>query len=468
MFEVKQFYRVWISIGILLLLSLGWSAPAAFATTSNGSNDASNKFTGLNRSNTMVGTAVVDITPSQPVYLGGYGFGPVRLSTGVLNPLKVHVIAIRSNKQTLVIGSIDSQGYFDAYQAGAYGILDVQASISAETAIPEANILFSSIHSHAAPDTVGIWGGVPTSYLKQVHDACIQAAIEAVQSLQPAKLYTGEVSTQGLSTSFTSDNQQWPRDQVLRVLVAKTPQGQILATMTNYGVHPTVLPANNTKISPDWPAATENWLSNATNGAFSMVLIGDLGRTWPAFPGGTSVPADPVAQMNLYGQLVGKQALKAVDAAKPLPNSGFAALSIPITEKVTTGALLPLYQSGVLLRSSAPGSFYQNTVYSSVTAFKLGPDILYGMPVEPYPDLVFQLEHTVHAPITFIAGLANDQLGYAAPAAAYAGIVANSPTDEAQFVINPQFGDDIVAKLVAGAIKLGFNATGPTESCPTS
>lgn len=450
---MKQFSRVWVSVWIAVLVSFGVMAPTVFAKPAQSQPQPPGA---PQPADTMVGTAVVDITPSQPVYLGGYGFGPERMSTGVLNPLQVHVLAIRSHHQTLVIGSIDSQGYFDAYQSGAYGLLDVAASVSAQTAIPEANILFSSIHSHAAPDTVGIWGAVPTSYLQQVHDACIKAAIQAVKSLQPAKLYTGEVNTQGLSTSFTADNQLWPRDQELRVLVAKTPQGHVLATMVNYGVHPTVLPRENTRISPDWPAATEAVVSQSTNGAFAMVLIGDLGRTWPAFPANVQVPLNSVDQMNLYGNLVALQALKAISASKPLPNTGFAALSIPIAEKVTTGALLPLYQAGLLLRSAEPGSFYQETVYSSVTEFKLGPDVLYGMPAEPYPDLVFELERTVHAPITFVAGLANDQLGYAAPARAYAGIVANSPTDEAQFVINPQFGDDIVAKLVAGAKILGF------------
>src|SRR5207245_11222812 len=51
-----------------------------------------------------------------------------------------------------------------------------------------SEIVVDSDHSHGGPDTAGVWGGVPTSYLKLVHDRAVAAIVASWQKLQPATL----------------------------------------------------------------------------------------------------------------------------------------------------------------------------------------------------------------------------------------------------------------------------------------
>jgi hypothetical protein len=53
--------------------------------------------------------AAREITPREPVYLGGYGFGPTRRSTGVHDRLYARALVI-DGSATVVFGAIDTQG----------------------------------------------------------------------------------------------------------------------------------------------------------------------------------------------------------------------------------------------------------------------------------------------------------------------------------------------------------------------
>src|ERR1700682_5423692 len=70
-----------------------------------------------------VGAAVQTINPTYPVYLGGYGGGPVggtiarhvSTLTGQPEDLTVRAIAIQAGGHVVELASIDSQGYFAGY-----------------------------------------------------------------------------------------------------------------------------------------------------------------------------------------------------------------------------------------------------------------------------------------------------------------------------------------------------------------
>ncbi len=127
-----------------------------------------------------VGASKREITPSSPVYLGGYGFGPVRLSTGVRNPIYARAIAISRGERTAVFCAIDTQGHFLAYQEGGarYGCADIRRRVSNDAGIPERAIIIASTHDHSGPDDIGVWGGLPPEYLNFAADQTV-AAIES-------------------------------------------------------------------------------------------------------------------------------------------------------------------------------------------------------------------------------------------------------------------------------------------------
>ena len=87
------------------------------------------------------------------------------------------------------------------------------------------------------------------------------------------------------------------------------------------------------------------------------------------------------------------------------------------------------------------------------------------MPGEPYPSIKFSLNAGVHSRVSFIFGLAQDQLGYAEQPADYNGAFQCSATDEWFFTISPVFGADVVRLQRANAQALGFKVSGnPNDS----
>jgi hypothetical protein len=97
---------------------------------------------------------------------------------------------------------------------------------------------------------------------------------------------------------------------------------------------------------------------------------------------------------------------------------------------------------------------------SPVTALRVGDLAFFSVPGEPYPSIKLSLNQDVGARLSFIFGLAQDQLGYAEEVADYNGAFQCSATDEWFFTISPVFGSDVVRLQRDNALSLGFPVSG--------
>src|SRR5204862_8207974 len=87
--------------------------------------------------------------------------------------VSVRAVAFGDGRHAIALAQIETQGYFSAYKIGPFGISDIRRDAAAEIAtlrgyetkrpaIGPGAILVDSNHTHGGPDTVGVWGGVPT------------------------------------------------------------------------------------------------------------------------------------------------------------------------------------------------------------------------------------------------------------------------------------------------------------------
>jgi hypothetical protein len=449
-----------------------------------------------------VGAAKADVTPTslQNFYLGGYGIGPVHKATGILRHIYFRVIAIRGRSgQQAVIGTLDSQGYSIAYGQGPYGFRDVEDYIQGHLGIPAAHIILQATHSHNGPDEIGVWGGVPVTYLAFVARQMETAISQAVAAEQPALLKVGTADMSGFAGTFgsntdetnTGDNQDYPLDNQLRVLQAISPQTHgVIATMVNYSTHPTIYGPLN-KVAPDWPGATAAYLEGAEQntqpgarygypGSTAIVTIGAVGHSWPAaIPAGNSDPTvDPTSAKtddnypaDMFGNAVARKAMGAVSDGHGLFLTDPAVAGTESTVHVeNTNPVLfvannePVNKTPLggykIYRSTAP-QWDDGDIYNSkVTTLRVGNLPFYSVPGEPYPSIKFTLNQDVHAPVQFIFGLAQDQLGYVEEPADYNGAFQCSTTDEWFFTISPIFGGDVARLSMRNARALGLRVTG--------
>jgi hypothetical protein len=461
-----------VLIGLLAVVLI--FCVASFVVTLGGASAVSSCAPAAAGDMLLAGAAKAEISPSGPVYLGGYGFGPVRRSTGILQPLYARALALRAadgaTAHTVVFVAIDSQGYFSAYQAGPYGFEDIRARASAVLGIPVANIILASTHSHSAPDTVGFWGGVPTSYLALVRDQTISAITQTVQALAPATLSVGTADLTGDTSSFGEASRggqgsgpAWPVDTQMRVLRAVgVLSGKTIATLVEASIHPTTLGAHNTLVSPDWPGITADTLERALGGT-ALVMVGALGHTWPALPPGTPKPSNDQAFLQQFGALMSLRALTAVGAAQPVHTPTLCVADRHFREADTTApVLLGLQLVGRdgherIMRAIGPPSYVPpDALGVEVETVRVGDVAFFAAPVEAYPSLLADLRGRVSAGQIFFLGLAGDQLGYACEPSEYVAAVHESPDDEALFIVNPWFGDQIVSQLSSAAHQIGL------------
>ncbi len=111
-------------------------------------------------------------------------------------------------------------------------------------------------------------------------------------------------------------------------------------------------------------------------------------------------------------------------------------------------------------RSTTPPWGYGDVFVSDVTTLRVGDIPFYAVPGEPYPSIKFTLDQQVKAPVQFIFGLANDQLGYVEEPPDYNGAFQCSTTDEWFFTISPVFGGDVARLERRNAKALGFGVSG--------
>lgn len=419
-----------------------------------------------------VGAAVRDISPSSPVYLGGYGFGPVRLSTGIQTPISARALAVSKGDQTVVFAAIDTQGHFLAYQGspdgsvdGPYGFADIRRRVSEDSGIPKQNIIIQSIHDHAGPDDTGLWGGLSNDYLQFIADQTTAAIEAAIAAEKPAFLYDASIDTAPDHLLANILPSAYPIDTMLRVLVAKDGKGKAIATMVNFSAHPTVLGSGNTLISPDWPGATRNALEQAAPGSIAMVMVGSVGRTQPDT---TNTAGSDFAAAKAYGDQIATLALQALSSEKRV-DGPISATETALEEISENPLLTDLNLGGTagvdrILRSILPPylTAAPATYGTVVGAARIGNVLFSAVPAESYPETELVLEQRVHAQDHFLFGLAEDQLGYDPPTYEVPVVENCSPDDEGLFILNSGFGADVTQDLLLMSQSLGFAVTDTT------
>ncbi len=414
-----------------------------------------------------VGVAQRDITPEFSVFLGGYGFGPSRRSTGVLAPIFVRAWVLSDGHTSVAFAANETQGTFAAYKRGPFGFTETRLAVQQATsgAIPATQIVINSNHTHAGPDTTGVWGGLPNAYMAFLMNQTVGAIVDAWNALEPADLYVGRAdATPLLRSQFSSP----PNDRVdgdLRVLVATAP-GQperLRAVLVNFAAHATVMGASNTLLSGEWPSVVAEALQQELGLQGAVVMVGDVGRTQPADRG--DLP--DVERLQEYSERVLERTRAALGALEPVRGRTLAARQLFLRERFAN-PLVELSVLGQLIsRSAVPPWLDNDLIGTFASVLQVGELLFSAIPGEGYPAIRFELVERVPAQEHFVFGLANDQLGYLiAPEEGYEQVRAAAPdNDNAIFNASPSIGDHVMCTLFEAVRLLEVSGAGAPEKC---
>lgn len=291
-----------------------------------------------------------------------------------------------------------------------------------------------STHSHATPDTLGLWGpvgvdGKNTEYMKKLMDAAVDAAGQAIENRHSGKLFYGQAVTDG---EYLLRDSRYPYvyDEALHQIRFESPDGFGLR-MFLYGAHAESLRGDNTLLSRDFPGILCDLVSDAT-GDETIFLPGAIGGLIM-----TQVlvsPFDAKENLQLTGQILADYALAITEEAEReiCPEMGFAKADISIP--LDNNAFLYYQLLGILdCKIERADSRTGYAVLSEMSMLRLGDMALALIPGELFPELVSgerygdaSVENTNPIPLKEMAdkygvenllvlGLANDELGYIVP-----------------------------------------------------
>jgi hypothetical protein len=371
------------------------------------------------------GGAKVLVNPKEKICLGGYGSctpGGGRTMTGVRDDLYARAIAFSDRKDgSMILVHTVNIGLFASYKTIAgVGAYHVRQAIAERTGVPADHVIVQADHSHSGPDTIGIWGGIPTSYLEQLQAGAVDAAVAAWDARKPAVLYAGTADGPGITSSYDSEPNLETDDEFRLLYADDAKTGERLVTYANYSPHATVLGSGNKGASGDWP----EWaalIAEQRFGGTGVGSVGTLGREdFGAKDDGDE--GEKQARARLGGLITA-----ATDAAKRVTTSGGVKVRTtfirePIAQPVLLANLapegatfnLPGYDISIDRDVNAPW-LTGGTLGTFAGAARIGDLFFATAPGESFPELQAYLreEGGVTGPrIHFYLGAANDFLGY--------------------------------------------------------
>ena len=251
----------------------------------------------------MVGVAKVDVTPTHPVLLAGYG-GRTSEHEGVDTLLWARAMAIGETKPAVIV-ALDNCGVTQA-------ITDRLAKRLVNRGVAAGRLIVATTHTHNAPTLVGyapiVWKGRTTpeqdqrveAYSQFVIEKMEHAVVEALAKREPMTLEWNQGRATFGGNRRVVNGGNWagfghqrnaPVDHSMPVLAARDSEGGIRAVWANYACHCTTVGGRN-RISGDWAGFANTWIENEFEHAVSLMTIGCGADIGPQPSGNLSIAED--------------------------------------------------------------------------------------------------------------------------------------------------------------------------------
>ena len=218
------------------------------------------------------GAARVDVTPSEPVVLQGYG-NEDRLSTGVHDHIYIRAVTLDNGEEKAAFISAD----MIRINGGFETVEQIRNEVEKRIGIPAGNILIGVTHTHSSIGDLSV-------------DKAVEAVEKAWENAKPARIGMGSKKIFGIGSNrrlpetgsgLWGSNQPNPNalmDNECGVIRIEDDQRNIIAVIANYPCHPSVLSADNLLLSGDYAGIGTQEMEKRLGGdAVAMFLQGCAG-----------------------------------------------------------------------------------------------------------------------------------------------------------------------------------------------
>ena len=443
----------------------------------------------------------------QRLCLGGYSDcanGGGRTMTGIRDDLHARALAVSADGEGLILVHTTNVGFFAGYKdADGLGASALREQVAARTGVAAEHVIVQSDHSHSGPDSIGIWGGIPQSYLHYMQAQAVEAAVSAWEARRPARVYVGKADGRGVRSLYDSEPNLAVDETFLLLWANDSTTGERIATWTNYSPHATVLNSSNKQASGDWP----EWASLIAEQKFGGTGLGSVGTLGREDFGENDQDGSGAGRLENAVTDAKNRLSRLIDEATAAgeevpPATGVDVELTYLHEQIGQAILaLNLLPEGTinmggydlsLDRDIRPPFLHGTVVGTFAGAARIG-DVFIGLsPGESFPQLQFYLRDqrgVDGARAWFHLGATNDFLGYMVrPLEAYpqvtvegAGYLLGCPeqelfkrtgipyddacTDHWTLMVSPTIGGHVVCTIQNAALRVGFSAKTRDAEC---
>ena len=378
------------------------------------------------------GFASVDITPQEPVPMGGYANRTAPFEA-VEAPLFAKALALESSDGTrALIITADLLGFTKERSER------ICARLQASDGVARKNILINASHTHSAPLVSGsmLLNAPPEmrarmeAYIRSMEDKIVATSQKALHSLEPAKLSWGsgvakfvmnrrEFTPKGI---ILGTNARGAADRTVPVLRIDDSSGRLRGVLFGAASHNTTLGGDNMRISGDYAGFAQMFIQSRKPGVQAMFLTGCAGDANPN-PRGTFDLA------RRHGSELAEEVVRVLDTklqpvAGPL-HTEFREVDLPLQkhskaeiEAMAKGApsYLRFYTDGALARIEQ-GKPLLETYRAPFALWQFGQDLtLVAFSGETLVDYAIGAERILGPLQLWVSGYNNDVYGYLPPA----------------------------------------------------
>lgn len=358
----------------------------------------------------------IDITPSEPQNLLGYG---PRNSTGTNDPIFHKIVMLDDGSTQFVLISSDicliSPTEYDR----------VAARIAKQYSIDPVNVWWTVTHTHSAPEVgpPGMYATyladrlvqIPPAYTTQFEQKLLDGIGEARNKLAPARLGVGwgfsqaNINRRALDIDGKASlglNPDGPVDRRIGLIRIDKADGSPLALIANYAIHGTVLGAQNTLISGDAPGIVAEYVAEKI-GAPVLFINGAAGNLAPIY---SVYPSPRAGHLGQFRVLLGDKILQANEKLRSTTdevtlNAGGLTLETPRKSGLAWPQELADYN-----RTARDGAHH---VRMPVRFLKINNDIaIWSAPIELFCEVSNEIRDQSAFEYTFYYGYTNGWLGY--------------------------------------------------------
>lgn len=357
---------------------------------------------GLAAAEFKAGVAVRTVTPDPLLPVSG-GAGPGRPATRKIGDLTVRALVLEDEDTRVAIVGADFLGF--------PATLGNKVRAMVHDIAPE-NILIGVTHSHSTPDCYGFADrrgntNADLDYLDTVCRKMAEAINEASDKAVPASLKIATGEAQGkIAYNYYAPQLYDPRCSVLQML---NTDGQPIATLINYAIHPEVLGSGQGILSPDLcgplydrveakGGGTAIFMNSAQGGMVTADCRGEDGRdmrTWE--------------ECVRIGELLADEALRIVEGAPIQNDPDLFCAATTVAFPVSSRLMQVLVKSAPLLAETLNDD---GTVSTQLNVVNLANAQILTIPGEALPNIGYYLKRKMYGEHNLLFGLTNDAFGY--------------------------------------------------------